>query len=202
MPSHAIHPALLQVTRALHVAKSADHFSVLISWDLVGADDLMDHSLHLEILLSLGFRTHPLPAFHPSSSCSFSVPPFDPAFDILHFQPHLQAPALSELLSSLTYVIATHLTTGLPSAPLVGVSHCSSQTDPVKIGQVGDFPDGPVLDSKLPLQRAWVLSLVWEPRSPQNKDFKQWKSIVKGVMRSLSLPSPVVLHHTACCALQ
>ena len=48
MPSHAIHPALLQVTRALHVAKSIDHFSVLISWELVGADDLADHSLLLK----------------------------------------------------------------------------------------------------------------------------------------------------------
>lgn len=144
MPSHAIHTALLQVTRALQVAKPADHFSVLISWDLVGADDLVDHSLRLEILLSLSFRTHLLPAFPPSFLAAHSQF-FGSVFDILHFQPHLQAPALSELLSSLTYVIATHLTTRLPSAPLVGVSYCSSQTDPVKIAQVGDFPNGPVL---------------------------------------------------------
>lgn len=144
MPSHAIHTALLQVTRALQVAKPADHFSVLISWDLVGADDLADHSLCLEILLPLSFWTHLLPAFPPSFLAAHSQF-FGSAFHILHFQPHLQAPALSELLSSLTYVIATHLTTRLPSAPLVGVSHCSSQTDPVTIGQVGDFPNSPVL---------------------------------------------------------
>ena len=132
MASHASHTALLQVTRALHIAKSADHFSVLIFWDLVGTDDLVGHALVLKCFSHSAPRTFPLPGFPPSFLAAHSQAPFD----TLHVQPHLQAPALSEFLSSLTYVIATHLTTGLPSSPLVGVSHCSSQTDPVKIGQV------------------------------------------------------------------
>ena len=136
MASHASHTALLQVTRALHVAKSADHFSVLIFWDLVGADDLVGHALRLEMLFSLSSQDIPLPGFPPSFLAAHSQAPFGSAFDTLHVQPHLQAPALSEFLSSLTYVIATHPTTDLPSTPLMGVSHCSSQTDPVKIGQV------------------------------------------------------------------
>ena len=75
MASHASHTALLQVTRALHIAKSADHFSVLIFWDLVGADDLVGHALRLEMLFSLSSQDIP-PAWFSSlfPSCSFPGP--------------------------------------------------------------------------------------------------------------------------------